>query len=272
RKLVYGGLQAAVYVQIVASHAGHIEALLELAPALGAIDALDLLDRDYRVVYAFDDEASHAVGDDLRHASIVPRDHRRAAGKRFRHHQAERLRPVDGEEQRAGVAEELILFGAAHLAYEFGERRGLLQERLNGIAEVVVIHGIDARRDLQRHFGAAGDLDGAVEPLFGRNAAEKREIVSAAFVKRMQIARQAVMHGGLPICVRQRQSLAVRDRNQRHVRIGAEQRVEIVRIEPPVQGCDRAAGNSLHQREMKVVAMEVNYVESSDVVEHEAEQ
>ena len=35
-------------------------------------------------------------------------DHRRAAGHRLDHHQAERLGPVDGEQQRRGVAQERL--------------------------------------------------------------------------------------------------------------------------------------------------------------------
>ncbi len=46
----------------------------------------------------------------------LPGDDRRAAGHRFDHHQAERFGPVDGKQQRRGVAEEVRLLGIADLA------------------------------------------------------------------------------------------------------------------------------------------------------------
>ena len=58
------------------------------------------------------DEAGHAVVDHLGHRAAVERDHRRAAGHRLDHHQAERLRPVDREQQRVGARQECRLLAS----------------------------------------------------------------------------------------------------------------------------------------------------------------
>ena len=63
-----------------------------------------------------------AIVDHLGHRAAVERDHRRAAGHRLDHHQAERLRPVDREQQRMRAGQERRLLAVVDLADELDPR------------------------------------------------------------------------------------------------------------------------------------------------------
>src|SRR5690606_5271406 len=80
------------------------------------IEGIEPGERSYRVLDGIHEEARNAVLDDFRHRPAGPRDHRRAAGHGLDHGETERLRPVDGKEQRPGVAEKSRLVGIADLA------------------------------------------------------------------------------------------------------------------------------------------------------------
>ena len=83
--------------------------------------------------------------DDLRHRPARERDDRRAARERFDHHHAERLRPIDGKEERARAAEELLFAGLADLADELDERIG--EERRDVSLEIRAVGVADFRGD-----------------------------------------------------------------------------------------------------------------------------
>ena len=68
-------------------------------------------------------------------------DDRRAVGHGVAHGKAERLRPVDGEEQFRGIVEKLALVGVADLTQEFDA--GSTQKRIDECLEVVAIDLID---------------------------------------------------------------------------------------------------------------------------------
>ena len=67
---------------------------------------------------AVDHVPGDAVVDHLGHRAVPEGQHGRAAGHRLDHGEAERLRPVDGEEKRARFAEELDLAAVVDLADE----------------------------------------------------------------------------------------------------------------------------------------------------------
>ena len=130
--------------------------------------------------------------------------------------QAERLRPVDREQQRPRLAQELGLAALVDLADVLDA--WLLQQRLDLGAEVVLVDAIDLGGDLQRQADGAGDRDRAVDALLRRYAAEKREIAAARLERRLsRSARQAVIDGADEVRVGDRRALRVRDRDQRHV-------------------------------------------------------
>ncbi len=69
-------------------------------------------------VDAGDDEAGDPVVDHFRDRAVIPGDHRRAAGHRLDHDEAEGFRPVDREKQRGGIAQEIGFLVVADLADE----------------------------------------------------------------------------------------------------------------------------------------------------------
>ena len=89
---------------LVAAHDGvDAEALLARAAARRGVDLVEPADRRGHRVLVVDDEARPAVLDDLGRRALRERDHRRAAGQRLDHHEAERLGPADRHQQRPGA-------------------------------------------------------------------------------------------------------------------------------------------------------------------------
>jgi hypothetical protein len=77
------------------------------------------------------------------------------------------------------------------------------------------------------------------------------------------------MDGSLPIGVRDGATLIVGDRDERHVSVFVEQRSDVVRVKHPVKGRDSRAFVAPHQREMQIVAVEVDDVEATNVSKYE---
>src|SRR5690606_12387706 len=115
---------------LVAPGDGHRgEAALERGADASAVVAGDFAHGRGRRRQVVDDAAGDAVVHHLGHRAAVPGDHRRAAGHRLDHHQAERFRPVDREQQRHRVAEEARLLRVADLADELHQR--IVEQRLD---------------------------------------------------------------------------------------------------------------------------------------------
>jgi len=76
-----------------------------------------------------------------------------------------RLRPIDGKQQGARLAEKGRLAALVDLADVLDA--GLLQQRLDLGAEILHVHTIHLGRDLERQAGGAGDGYGAVQALLG---------------------------------------------------------------------------------------------------------
>ena len=100
-----------------------------------------------------------------------------------------------GNSSAERALEELVLGRAPDLAHELDEAAGLAQQRVDDLAEVAALLGIDLGGDLQRDAGSPRDLDRAVEPLLGRDPAEEREILAGLPRKAWSAARQPVMDG-----------------------------------------------------------------------------
>src|SRR5262245_1050078 len=106
---------------VVFRHARGVKASFEHLPAATAIKTRQTSDRARRFLHILDDETG-AVFHNFRHGAVGPCDHRRAAGHRLDHHQAERLRPINREEQRIRPAQKFLLLLTADLADEFDQR------------------------------------------------------------------------------------------------------------------------------------------------------
>ena len=99
--------QAAVDGEIILRHAPRGETLFETLPDLFARQMTETVDSADSAIIVLDDESSQAIFDDFRHRAAIERDHRRAAGHGFDHHQAERLRPIDRNQQSDRAAQEI---------------------------------------------------------------------------------------------------------------------------------------------------------------------
>src|SRR6185503_10669638 len=113
---------------------------------------------------------------DLGHRTAAESENRCAASHGFDHGEAERLRPVDGKQQRLCVAEEVRLLMLVDLSDEFDA--GSVKQRLDLRPEIGLVGAVDLGRDLQRDAERPGYHDGTVWTLFRRDAAEKGDIVA----------------------------------------------------------------------------------------------
>src|SRR6185437_9468691 len=170
----------------------------------------------------------------------------------FDHHKAERLGPVDGKQESQSVAEEFTLFLVADLADEFDQ--WMIEQRLDDALEIFPIGRIHLGRYFQRNSGALGDLNGAVRPLFRRDAAEKSQIATASHSEGKKRRRQSVVDRRQPIDDRrQRPALAVRNGNERHLRKDAIDRMKIRQIEAAVQSRDAFIEKMFEHRKLEQV-------------------
>ena len=101
----------------------------------------------------------------------------------------------------------------ADLADIFDER--MIHQRANEFIIIVLVGPIDLRGDLERDAASDRDLDGAIDPLFGRNAAQHGEVARGHRPRRQQFFRQAVVDGADPVGLRHRTPLRVGNRNHR---------------------------------------------------------
>src|SRR5215813_9386151 len=104
------------------------------------------------------------------------REHGGAARHSLDHSQAERLRPVDGKEQRQRLSKKLALGTLIDLADVF--YTGLIDERLDLLVEIDLVHLVDLCRNLQRNSEHPGELDGAIGAFLRRDAADERQVAT----------------------------------------------------------------------------------------------
>src|ERR1017187_9920101 len=250
--------QPPVDVDVVPHHARRVEAGVECPPARAAVERRDSRDGPGRLLDAFDDEARHAVLEDLRNRAVPPRDDGRSTGERLDHHQPERLGPVDREEQRGGVPEELLLVASADLADVLHEGPRLPEQGLDLRPEVAQLLWIDLRGDLELHPGALRDRDRTVEPLLRRDPAEEGEVVPGALDERIHLARQPVRNRRLPVRVRNRPPLSVGDRDGRTPPRLLPDGPEVRGVQRAVNSGDVRAGVPPEEREVQIVAVKMD--------------
>ena len=129
--------QASIDRKIVERHAPRSEPLLEPFAYACARQMRQTIDRADRAGLVLDDEARHAVVDDLRHRAAIESDDRRSAGHRLDHHQAERLRPVDRHQQGDRAAQERRFVVVVDLADVFDI--GRVDHRMDLLLVVIAV-------------------------------------------------------------------------------------------------------------------------------------
>ena len=169
--------QRPINVDIVFRHPCGGKALFETLTHLFPIERNDARQRRDRLFHGFDDGAGDAVLDDLRHRAAAKSQDRRAAGHRLDHGEPERLRPVDREQQRLRVAQELRLLVVVDLADEFDA--AAVEQRFDLGLEIGLVGAVHLGGDLERNAQRARDGDGAVGTFLRRDAAEKGEVAAA---------------------------------------------------------------------------------------------
>src|SRR5205823_1828387 len=160
-----GTRNALIEVEIVERHSPRGEAGLEQAADASSIEGLEVLRRRHGLGHTRYDEPRDAVLDDFGHRTTVEGDNRRAAGHRLDHHEAERLGPVDREEQPDGTPEEITLLLLADFANELDDISIFAQHRPDlglVIGEIGIVY---LGRYLEGHAAPRGDFDGQVRSL-----------------------------------------------------------------------------------------------------------
>src|SRR5262249_28193694 len=162
-----------------------------------AIELAEPSDHPNRVFHAVDDEAGHAVLQNLRHRPAPERDHRRTAGHRLDHHQPERLGPIDGKEEGVGAAEKGFLLPVVHL----GDKLYLMaiDVRFDSFLVIASLGTRDLGGDAERSSARAGDLDRRLRTLFRGDATEKGEIAPGIKIRSYRLWWQAMVDRGHPI-------------------------------------------------------------------------
>ena len=103
--------------------------------ALDRVELVRLLEGRGHLAVVVDDDPAPPVLDHLGHGAVAGRDHRRPAGHRLDHDEAERLLPLDREERRARVLEQLDLLAVRDLAQVLDP--AVAEVRLDELGEVL---------------------------------------------------------------------------------------------------------------------------------------
>ena len=127
------------------------------------------------LVLVGDEEARHAVFDDLGRRALGEGQHRRSAGHRLDHDHPERLRPADRHQERVRVGEQPLLACAADLA-DVGDLLAV-EMRLDLLGEEPLLARLhDAGEDQPPPHGLR-DADGALRALLGHEAPDPQQVV-----------------------------------------------------------------------------------------------
>ena len=110
--------------------------------------------------FAIYNEAGYAFINDFGNRTVAEGKNRGAACHRLDHDQTERLRPVDGKQQGARLTQKAGLATLIDLADELNA--WFRQHRLYLSLEVLHVHAIYLRRNLQRKADSARNADRAI--------------------------------------------------------------------------------------------------------------
>ena len=115
--------------------------MLEPSPNGAAIERNHSREHPHRLIHRVDDGARDALVDDFRNGTMAESKDGRAARHGLDHHQAERLRPIDREQERLRLAQEFGLAALIDLADELDPR--IPQQRCDRFAEIVFVDLVD---------------------------------------------------------------------------------------------------------------------------------
>src|SRR5205085_5066544 len=263
--------QLLVNPHVVLSHTSISEPQFEFVAAASTTDLINFRHRFRRAIDILDNKTCFSFNYNFGDRTAQKTDHWRAAGKRFNHYQAERLRPVNWKEQSGGAAEQFVFFRMTNFADELDE--GFVQQMLDVFVKVVAVDTIDLGRDLELATDSPGDLNRAVHSFFWRNPSEKEQIVLRLFLEAERVGRYPMVNRSHPFCLRQWAPLGMRNRDNGHIRELVIKRRQIGQVEPAVQGGHGRKRRSTRHREVKVVDMEMNNVELvetlKDLLQHD---
>src|SRR4051794_15061968 len=116
------GQQTLESSDVVVSHARGGETLFKAIPHPLAADGASTSDGADSLVERMHDQAGVPILDDLGRRAMTPGNHGRSSRHRLDHHKAKGLGPVDGKEERKGIAEKITLLLLVDLADELDQR------------------------------------------------------------------------------------------------------------------------------------------------------
>jgi len=222
------------------------ETLLDRPAALRRVDLVDALGRRDHLVDGVDHEAGPPVLDDLGHGAEPEGDHRRTAGERLDHHEAEGLRPLYGEQRAARPSVQLDLGLVVDLTAEvdgFGEVRLDLAREVLALEALVDLAGHD-----QPDPEPVRDLDGRRRTLLGVHAADEEEVVVLLGAERLVLDVDGVRDGPDEPQVGEAQPLVLGDGDEGEVVAQAAQHVLRRPVRRTVQRRDdRSAGEPVDE-------------------------
>src|SRR6185436_8869895 len=111
-----GGEQSLVDVEVALRHHSIAEARFEFFATSATSHLRYPRNGLHHLPFRLTEKPRHPMAEDLGYRASTPCDHRSPAGQGLDHHQTERLRPVDREQQCPGTAEQLRLGTVADLA------------------------------------------------------------------------------------------------------------------------------------------------------------
>lgn len=186
-----------------------------MAPACVRVQGLGPGDGPGQFVRVIADHARDPVGDHLRDRAAAQGDDGRATDHRLDHHDAERLLPLDREQQATGARQQLSLadrVGLAEHVVVVGEQRP------HAVLEVLLFRGLTAfAGQYQRDAGLVRGPQRQVRTLVRRIPAQKQCVVMLFGLERPLVDAQRIVYAANPIQLRSQLPLTVADGHQADV-------------------------------------------------------
>ena len=137
-----------------------------------------------------------------------------------------------------------------------------VEQRFYPLCEVAPLGSHDLRRDLERQLSGARELDCGLRTFIGCDASEEGEISLWVVVRSQPIFRQTVVHRAHPICLRQRNTLRLGNRDEMGVgKAVCAQRRQSGMIQPSVQGRNEGNAQRPQQWDVNPVDMCMYHIE-----------
>src|SRR6056297_206259 len=204
---------------MLAHHALCREALLEAGSDFCGLERVEPFHSIRRLGHTFDDEAGHAIFDNLGHRCFPVGDDRYAASHRLDHDKTEGFWPLNGKDNCGGLVQKIGFLVLAYLAHQFD----LLTVDVMRDAFVVKVPvgPVDTCGDLELPSRLSRYFDRIEQAFLRTNSPNESEIALSRRLLpmcRILIERIAMMNGCCPICPGKTRSLSVRYGDKRESR------------------------------------------------------